>query len=107
MLSLEKDLGDVLFEKISLFFYERERRNEKRSIEQRKKRFIKNNTVVVMVNEKVIYDSTCNGEMTDELYNALISYGVADDIKPGRKRKNKVVYNLNPNITSIIPENYA
>ena len=107
MLNLEKDLGDVLFEKITLFFYERERKNEKRTIEQQKKRFIKNNTVVVKVNDKVIYDSTCNGEMTDELYTALVSYGVVNDIKAGRKKKNKVIYNLNPNITSIIPESYA
>lgn len=40
--------------------------------------------------------------MNDDLYNALISYGAQEDIK--EKSKEKVVYNLNPSVTSIIAQ---
>ena len=96
----------MLFDKISLLLYERERSDDKRMIEQQKRKFIKNNTVVVKVNDKVIYDSMVDGEMTDELYMALVSYGLVNNPKSGKK-KNKVEYTLNPSITSIIPEDYV
>ncbi len=99
---MEKDWGDLVFDKLTLAYFEWLQRKERKSIEEKKKSFIENNVVVVTVNGEKIYDSSVDGIMNDDLYNALISYGAQEDIK--EKSKEKVVYNLNPSVTSIVAQ---
>lgn len=100
---LERDLADILFEKLSLYMYERDQKKERKSLENEKKTFIKNNTVIVIVNGTVIYDSSTDGVMNDDLYNALISYGAKQDAE-NHNTNNPLVYNLNSSITPIISQ---
>lgn len=100
---LEKDIADVLFDKISLFIYEKMKQKSRKSLEYEKKTFIERNTVIVQVNGDVIYDSSTDGVMNDDLYNALISYGVKQDVETNENSA-PLIYNINPNITSIIPQ---
>lgn len=109
MSNLQRDLGDVLFEKLSLYLYERIQAKERKNIQHKKEQFIKNNVVVVTINGEVFYDSSKDGEISDDLYIALLSYDADQDIniknqnrKNKKKKKEKLIYNLNPNITSII-----
>ena len=98
---LEKDIADVLFEKLSLLLYEKRQQKSRKSLEAEKKTFIRNNTVIVMLNGATIYDSSVDGVMNDALYNALISYGAKQDMEKENGKK-PLIYNINPSITSII-----
>lgn len=106
MLGLEKDFGDILYERLSLYLYERNERKMRKSQQSEKERFVKNNTVIVTVNDEVIYDSRVDGIISDDLFNALISYGVVKSTqkkkKNRRKKSTKNIYNIKPNVTSII-----
>lgn len=99
---IAKDWGDLIFDKLTLAYYEWLQRKERKSMDEKKKKFIENNVVVVTVNGEKIYDSSVDGIMNDDLYNALISYGAKEDIK--EKSEETVIYNLNPSVTSFISQ---
>ena len=101
---LEKDLADLLFDKVSLYIFELMQKKARKSLENEKKNFIEKNTVIVKLNGKTIYDSSTDGIMNDDLYNALLSYGAKQDAEKetDKNTKSQLVYNLKPNITSII-----
>lgn len=103
---LKKDWGDLLYENLTSLYYKMLKRKERKSLEEEKKTFIKDNTVIVTINGKVIYNSSIDGVMNDDLYNALLSYGAEKDMESIKKEKNnhdnKLVYNLNPTITPIV-----
>lgn len=100
-----KDWIKVIFEKTSLYFYERERLKQRKSLKQEKEKFIKQNTIVVTVNDRVVYDSSINGVMSDDLFLALLDYGIKNDAKTQKKKnirkKPTLTYNLSPNLIAI------
>ena len=100
---IERDLADILFEKLSLYFYERMQRKESKSLESEKRAFIENNDVIVTLNGNIIYNSVTDGIMNDDLYNALISYGAKQDAE-NHNTDDPLVYNINPNIHPLISQ---
>lgn len=110
---LVKDWGSILFDRISLAYYESRKKRFSQSLDEKKESFIKQHYVIVKVDGEEIYDSKKNGVMNDELYNSLLAYGVIqealDDNKGKRKKKNRkkdsntspVIVNVSAKLTCV------
>lgn len=101
---LTTDWVDYLFNHVSLKMYEYEQEKHRKAKQAEKIKIIKNNRIIVKVNNSVIYDSKKEKDMSDDLYYALLSYGLKDSINSkNRNKKVPINYNIYPSI-STIPE---
>lgn len=101
---LMTDWVEYLFNRISLKIYENEQKKHRKYYQEKKKQIIKNNRIIVKVNNDTIYDSKKDKDMSDELFYALISYGLMDAINTKKKNNNTPInYNIFPSI-STMPE---
>lgn len=102
------DWVEILFHKISLKLYEKEQEKHRKISQIQKNKIIKNNRIIVKVNDAIIYDSKKEKNMSDELFYALVSYGLMDSINSKlRNKKSPINYNLHSSISSIpaLPKN--
>lgn len=101
---LTTDWVEFLFNRISLRVYENEQERHRKSHQAEKKRIIKNNRIIVKVNNDTIYDSKKEKDMSDDLFYALLSYGLMDSINSKTRNKNTPInYNIFPSI-SVMPD---
>lgn len=99
---LTTDWFSVLLDRISLNLYEKELEKVRKMNQNKKRQVVKNNRIIVKVNNDVIYDSKKTEDMSDELFYALLSYGLMDSIKSkDRNRNTPINYNLSSSITPI------
>lgn len=99
---LTTDWVEFLFNRISLKIYENEQERHRRSNQAEKKRIIKNNRIIVRVNNDTIYDSKKEKDMSDDLFYALLSYGLMDSINSKTRKKNTPInYNILPSISTM------
>lgn len=99
---LTTDWASYLFDLISLKIYEREQHSRKKNKQLEKKKILKNNRIIVKVNNSVIYDSKKEKEMSDDLFYALLSYGLMDSVNSGnRNKKSPINYNITPSISTM------
>lgn len=82
---LTTDWVSYFFDKISLSLYEKEQQKYKKYRESEKQKIVKNNKIIVKVNDKIIYDSSQDIDMSDDLYYALLSYGLKESVKSQKK----------------------
>jgi hypothetical protein len=96
-----------LFDYVSLRIYEKEQERHRQLKQQEKTKIIKNNRIIVKVNNDIIYDSKKDKEMSDELYFALLSYGLMDSVNSkSRNKKTPINYNIFPSISTMpMPNN--
>lgn len=96
------DWAGYIFNHMSLKIYEYEQEKHRKTNQAEKRKIIKNNRIIVKVNDDIIYDSKKEKDMSDDLYYALLSYGLKDSInsKP-RNKKAPISYNIYPSITTI------
>jgi len=96
------DWVEYIFNHIALKIYESEQEKHRKSYQAEKKRIIKNNRIIVKVNNDIIYDSKKDKTMSDDLYYALLSYGLMESInvKP-RNRNTPINYNITPSISTM------
>lgn len=101
------DWVEYLFDYMSLKIYEKEQEKHRKLKTIEKNKIIRNNRIIVKVNNDVIYDSKKEKNMSDELYYALLSYGLMDTINSKSRKKNTPInYNIIPSISTIpIPSN--
>ncbi len=66
-----------------------------------KKRVLKNNRIIVKVNNDIIYDSKKQKEMPDDLYYALLSYGLKESINSKTNKKTPINYTFNHSISAV------
>lgn len=96
------DWVEILFNHISLKMYENEQVRHRKAKQIEKNRIIKNNRIIVKVNNDVIYDSKKEKDMSDDLYYALLSYGLMDSINSKSKnKKTPINYNIIPSISTM------
>lgn len=101
---LTMDWVATFFSYMSLKMYEKEQEKHRKAKQVQKIKIIKNNRIIVKVNNDTIYDSKKEKDMSDDLYYALLSYGLMDFIKSKPKNKNiPITYNISPTI-STMPE---
>lgn len=99
---LSTDWIDCLFNYLSLKLYEKEQEKHRRLRNIEKNKIIRNNRIIVKVNNDLIYDSKKEKEMSDELYYALLSYGLMDAINSQKGKKNSLInYNILPSISTM------
>lgn len=99
---LTTDWVEYIFNYISLKIYEREQEKHRKSKRIEKNKIIKNNRIIVKVNDCIIYDSKKNKNMSDDLYYALLSYGLKDAINSEKRKKNTPIsYNIVPSISTM------
>ena len=77
------------------------RENAEKISEQKKKRVLKNNRIIVKVNNDIIYDSKKQKEMPDDLYYALLSYGLKESINSKTNKKTPINYTFNHSISAV------
>ena len=98
---MKKDWSDYFLKTISLKMYEKEQAEKRKKISCEKNRITRNNRIIVKVNEETIYDSKDKSkELSDELYFALLSYGLKESIRNKPNKKTPIKYNITPKITS-------
>lgn len=98
------DWIETWFQKNALRMYEDEQEKQRQRLQSEKKQLVKNNRIIVKVNHSVIYDSKKNNDISDELYYALLSYGLKEVIsKKDKNKKSPIRYELDSEI-SAIPE---
>lgn len=104
---LSVDWIDCLFNFLALKIYESEQEKHRKKRNAEKNKIIRNNRIIVKVNNDIIYDSKKEKNMSDELYYALLSYGLMDAINSQNRKKNSPInYNILPSISTIpIPSN--
>lgn len=96
------DWIELLFNFFSLKIYEREQKRLKRQRSEEKNKIIRNNRIIVKVNDNIIYDSKKEKDMSDELYYALLSYGLKESINSqNRSKKTPIHYNIIPSISTL------
>lgn len=96
------DWVEYLFNLFSLKLYEKEQEKHRKQYQAEKKQIIRNNRIIVKVNDNIIYDSKKEKEMSDELYYALLSYGLKDSINSQSKNKTTpIYYNIVPSISTL------
>ena len=99
---LTTDWVEYIFNHISLKMYENKQEKLRKLKQAKKKRIIKNNRIIVKVNNNIIYDSKKEKDMSDELFYALLSYGLMDSINSKSRNKNTPInYNIIPSISSM------
>ncbi len=101
---LTTDWVDFLFNYVSLKIYEKEQEKHRKSKQLEKNKIIKNNRIIVKVNYCTIYDSKKDKDMSDDLYYALLSYGLIDAVNSKKRKKNKntpISYNIVPSISTM------
>lgn len=101
---LTVDWIEYIFNNIALKMYENEQEKHRKSSQSEKKKIIKNNRIIVKVNNDIIYDSKKDGDMSDDLFYALLSYGLMDSVNSKKENKQTPInYNIIPSI-STMPE---
>lgn len=96
------DWVEAFFQKVSLKIYEKEQEKYRKANQIQKNKIIKNNRIIVKVNNNIIYDSKKEKDMSDELFYALLSYGLMDSVNSKlRNKKTPINYNLCSSISSI------
>ena len=104
---LKKDWIEMCFQKIALKMYENEQEKRRVELQNEKRNVIRNNRIIVKVNNKIVYDSKKDKELSDDLYYALLSYGLMDAINNKAKRKNSLIrYDLDSKISTIPSQFY-
>lgn len=99
---LTTDWIEYWFNYLSLKLYEKEQENHRKIRENEKNKIIRNNRIIVKVNNDIIYDSKKEKDMSDDLYYALLSYGLMDTINSKtRNKKSPIHYNIMPSISTI------
>lgn len=99
---LTTDWVEYIFNSISLKIYEREQEKHRRLKQIEKKKIITHNRIIVKVNNCTIYDSKKDKNMSDDLYYALLSYGLMDAVNSKKRNKNTPIsYNIVPSISTI------
>ncbi len=99
---LSTDWVEYWFNLVSLKMYEKTQEKHRRIRNTEKNKIIKYNRIIVKVNNDIIYDSKKEKDMSDELYYALLSYGLMDTIKSKtRNKKSPIHYNITPSISTI------
>lgn len=97
---LSIDWIDYLFNYFSLKIYENEQEKHRKKRIAEKKKILRNNRIIVKVNNDVIYDSKKEKKMSDDLYYALLSYGLMDVIS-SQKKNSLINYNILPSISTM------
>lgn len=101
---LTADWANILFNYFSLKIYEHEQAKHRKTQQYEKNKIIRHNRIIVKVNDDIIYDSKKDKEMSDDLYFALLSYGLKESVNSKKKdNKTPINYNIYPSI-STIPE---
>lgn len=95
------DWVKYIFDYLSLKMYENEQKKHRKSQQAQKRKIINNNRIIVKINNTLIYDSKKQKDMSDDLYYALLSYGLMEAINNGNK-KTPISYNITPSI-SVLP----
>lgn len=95
------DWVDYAFKVLSLKRYEKEQEKCRKRLLSEKNRVTKNNRIIVKVNDDLIYDSKKNGEISDELFLALLSYGLMDSIKNKPRKNAPINYTISPTISTL------
>ena len=96
------DWVEYFFKKVSLLMYESEQERHRKIRRSEKNKIVKNNRIIVKVNDDIIYDSKKQKDMSDDLFYALLSYGLKESIRSNeRNKKAPINYNLFPSISSI------
>lgn len=98
---ITKDWSEYILGKISFHLYENEQKKHRQRMLSEKNRITKNNRIIVKVNSDIIYDSKKDGEMSDQLYLALLSYGLMDSIKNKSSKNAPINYTITPTISSM------
>ena len=99
---LTTDWVEYLFNKIALKIYENEQKRYRKSRQAEKNRIIKNNRIIVKVNNDTIYDSKKEKDMSDDLYFALLSYGLMESVNSKTRNKNSPInYNICSSISTL------
>lgn len=99
---LTTDWVEYIFNYVSLKIYEKEQEKHRRLKQLEKNKIIKNNRIIVKVNDCTIYDSKKNKDMSDDLYYALLSYGLIDAVNSKKRKKNTPIsYNIVPSISTM------
>lgn len=98
---LKTDWVEYIFNYVSLKMYENEQEKRRKTKNAEKKKIIKNNRIIVKVNNNIIYDSKKNKDMSDELYYALLSYGLKESISSKNNKKSPIHYNLMSSISAM------
>lgn len=99
---LTADWVEYIFNHFSLKIYEKEQEKHRKLKQIKKNKIIKNNRIIVKVNDCTIYDSKKEKSMSDDLYYALLSYGLMDAINSKDRNKNTPIsYNILPSISTM------
>ena len=99
---LSMDWIDYLFNYLSLKLYEKGQEKHRKLRDAEKNKIIRNNRIIVTVNNDIIYDSKKNKKMSDDLYYALLSYGLKDTINSQKRKKNSPInYNISSSISTM------
>lgn len=99
---LAMDWVAYLFNGFAVWMYEKEQEKHRKYKQNEKKKIIKNNRIIVKVNSEVIYDSKKEKDMSDDLYYALLSYGLMDSVNlKAKKSKSPISYNIMPSISTM------
>ncbi len=104
---LTTDWIEYWFNHLSLKLYEKDQEKHRKIRNAEKNKIIRNNRIIVKVNNDIIYDSKKEKNMSDDLYYALLSYGLMDVINSKTRKKNSPInYNILPSISAMpIPHN--
>ena len=96
------DWVEYFFHYFSLKFYEKKQEKHRKQNNEEKNKIVRNNRIIVKVNDTIIYDSKKEKNMSDELYYALLSYGLKDSINSQPKnKKSPIYYNITPSISAL------
>lgn len=99
---LTTDWVEYIFNYASLKIYEKEQEKHRKLKQIEKNKIIKNNRIIVKVNDCTIYDSKKDKDMSDDLYYALLSYGLIDAVNSKKRKKNTPIsYNIVPSISTM------
>lgn len=98
---LSTDWAEYIFNLLSLKIYENEQGKRRRNKRTEKKRVLKNNRIIVKVNNDIIYDSKKEKDMPDDLYYALLSYGLKESINSKPNKKTPINYTLYHSISAV------
>lgn len=96
-----KDWTEYFAQKLSLKVYEKEQEKNRKKLLYEKNKILRNNRIIVRVNDDIIYDSKKSGDISDDLYFALLSYGLMDSIKNKSNSHTPISYNITPKISSL------
>ena len=99
---LSMDCIDYLFNHLSLKLYEKNQEKHRKLRDAEKNKIIRNNRIIVKVNNSIIYDSKKEKRMSDDLYYALLSYGLMETVNLQKGKKNPLInYNILPSISTM------